>query len=838
MILCPETDGIPLQRQSLRLLILNSDLPVFPGRAGHEYLHTTRLSRLAQEVGLVSLVHTLEQHEKKEELSATGIALYCWENPHLFVGLSANGVRPSILRGLAKGVGSFVRFWSRQPEDTLMQDLQFRNVAGPLLQALGDEQWQSLIVIQTNCARWLDYLPCFPVSVLVMHDVRALVYERQAQATTSWRKRFACLWEAWRYRHFEGTYCRKYDLVVTVSAADEVWVRHRYRPTRLVTIPIPVDTAYFAPMDEVAEVAGRVTFTGMMNHPPNVDAACFFARHVFPQVRAAIPEAEFYIVGRDPTPQVRDLASLPGVVITGFVVDIRPYIAQAAVVVVPLRFGSGMRNKILEAWGMQKCVVSTRIGAEGLDYQDDVNILIADDTPTMTDRVIRALRSPQLRDQLRVQARDLVARQHHPDLLAHQYYHAIESVWREKQQLDSPMRVLIDLRWMHPGVAGGIENLARSFLHQLLQLDGVNLYTILVPVEVKYDFDLRRCPNIRIVPADGPRQKWHWVLWQCGRLLHRWTQLDYWRSAEVETLRHVHALGADLTLSIPGYIHPDLHPLANVLIVPDIQHEYYPEFFAPQELAERKKIYTDSIKRASHLCAISEFTRQTLIERLGVPAERITTTPLAADTMFHPHSAYRNNPQPVLEKYRLPAKGYILFPGNTWPHKNHRGAFQALRRLRDNHRLDPLLVCTGSPKNAHPDLLSLIHQLQLDGRVRFLGYCPAPEMPALYEGAAALLFPSLFEGFGIPVLEAMWCDCPVVCSNTTSLPEIAGDAARLIDPQAPEEVANALHQVLTDGALGRVLIERGRQQAKKFSWLNFTTETVRILHEVREMRGR
>jgi glycosyltransferase involved in cell wall biosynthesis len=108
------------------------------------------------------------------------------------------------------------------------------------------------------------------------------------------------------------------------------------------------------------------------------------------------------------------------------------------------------------------------------------------------------------------------------------------------------------------------------------------------------------------------------------------------------------------------------------------------------------------------------------------------------------------------------------------------------------------------------------------------------DMPALYEGAAALVFPSFFEGFGIPLLEAMWCDCPIVCSNATSLPEVAGDAALFFDPHSPEELALAISRVLTDNQLRQTLIERGHQQSKEFSWHKFTTEIVRILHQVRE----
>lgn len=831
----PKSKSLLARRESLRLLILNSDLPIFPGRAGHEYLHTTHLAQLVQDVGLVSLVHTQEQHEKKEELAAAGVALYCWESPHLLAGpSSSNNIRTSAVRKLARGILGLLQMGTRQPQDTRMRDLQLRNIASSILGALNEKRWQALIVIQTSCAQWLDCLPRFPVSVLVIHDVRALVYERQARAASSWHERLSYLWEAWRYWRFEREYCRKYDLVVTVSLADEGWVRQHYRPDRVVTIPIPVDAEYFVPLPGVNEVSARVLFTGMMNHPPNVDAACFFARTVFPVVRQAVPEAEFWIVGRDPTPEVRDLENLPGVTVTGFVDDIRPYIAQAAVIVVPLRFGSGMRNKILEAWGMQKCIVSTRIGAEGLDYQDGLNILIADDPQVMAARVIRALRDPQVRERIRKQGRDLIIHQHNPDVLARQYYYAIDAVRREKQQRQAPMRVLIDLRWMHPSVAGGIENLSRSFLGQLIRLDNFNFYTILTPVETRYDLDLPRCSNINIVPIDGPWQDAQQFFWRVARFLHQLGKLDYWRSPEIETLRRARAFNAEVALSIPGYIHPDLFPLANVLIVPDIQHEYYPEFFSLQELEGRRRIYTDSIKRADHICAISDFTRQTLIERMDIPPERVTTTHLAADPIFHPQSPYRNNLRQVLQKYQLPIGEYLLFPGNTWLHKNHRTAFHALRILHDDYQLSPLLVCTGSPKGAQQDLLTLIQDLRLESCIRFLGYCPTWDMPALYEGAAALVFPSLFEGFGIPVLEAMWCNCPVVCSNTTSLPEIAGDAALLVNPRSPGEVAQAIFRVLTDEQLRRVLIEKGRPQAKKFSWLRFTTETVRILHQVRE----
>jgi glycosyltransferase involved in cell wall biosynthesis len=820
-----------------RVLVVNVDLPFFPGQAGHEYLNTTGLARLARQVGLVSLLHTREQARRKDRLTEEGVALYLWKNPALArVGDAPAPAGPSRVRRVAARLYRIARAWPWRPTDTVVQDQQFANLARSIVEARRDGPWQALVVVQSSCARFADHLPRFPASVLVMHDVRALLYERQAAVAASPFRRLLARGEAWLYRRFERRYCQAYDLVLTVSSTDERWVRRHYRPRRLMTVPIPVDREYFAPMASVREAPARILFTGMMRHPPNEDAAGFFAREVLPRVQAAVPEAQFWIVGRDPSRAVRALGRLPGVVVTGYVADIRPYIAEATVVVVPLRFGSGMRNKILEAWAMGKCVVSTSLGAEGLDHEAGVDLVIADDVAAMAQRVVEALRDPGLRDRVRARGRTLVATRHDPARLARRYHEAIASVVRERRDEDGPMRVAIDLRWMRPGVAGGIESLSRAFLDHLLRLDAVNRYTVLLPAEARYDFDLRGRPNVRAVVADGLARRLRWLAWRAAARAHARLGLAYWRTPEVEALRDARALETDLALSIPGYIHPELWALDSVLVVPDIQHEYHPEFFSPGHLRERRRLYTESARHAVHICAISEFTRRTLIERLGIPPERITTTPLAADPGFHPGSPWRRDARRVPERYGLKAGEYLLFPSHTWPHKNHLGAVHALQVLREAYGLEPLLVCTGSPREAQGEVVAALRRLRLEGRVRFLGYCPAADMPGLYEGAAALFFPSLFEGFGIPLLEAMWCDCPVVASDTTSLPEIAGDAALLVDPRSPEALAHALSRVLTDDGLRRALVERGRRRVRDFSWWRFTTEVVRVLRRVDDER--
>jgi glycosyltransferase involved in cell wall biosynthesis len=308
-------------------------------------------------------------------------------------------------------------------------------------------------------------------------------------------------------------------------------------------------------------------------------------------------------------------------------------------------------------------------------------------------------------------------------------------------------------------------------------------------------------------------------------------RLDDWESQDVLALRFLRSLDAELAYSFPGYIHPDLYPLQHVLMVPDIQHEYFPEFFSEQAVAERRRLFGDSIRRAAHICAISEFTRQSLIERLNVAPDRVTTVALAAAPIFRT-TTDADADRAIWQRYGLERAGYLFFPAHTWHHKNHRAAIAALRIVFDRRGRAPQLVCTGGPREAQPQLEAQIREAGLGSHVRFLGYCPQPDLPALYRGAAALVYPSLFEGFGMPVLEAMACGCPVVCSNTTSLPEIAGDAALLVDPSDPGALADAIESILTAPGLADELVARGLVQAAKFSWQRHALEAIAILHGV------
>ena len=431
-----------------------------------EFLTTREMAGLAGAVGLVSMAHTRPDLERAEKLKDAGVRLFLWESPSLERPASVAARVPS-WRRMARRTLNAARAWPDRPVDTLDLDPAFRNLSAPLVQALAERPWQVVSVVQSSSAAFLDYFPR-PARFdprPARHPLGAL---RTAGPAASgllerWRWRRA----ARRYRSFEQRYCNRYDLVATVSEHDAEWVRREYGARRVVAVPLPVDADYFAPQPE-REVAGRIVFTGMLDHPPNVDAAVFFARDVFPAVRARVPNAEFHVVGRRPPPEVRALAALEGVYVTADVDDIRPALASGSVFVVPLRYGAGARQKILEAWCMERCVVSTPVGAEGLEFVDGANIAIADGAEPLADATVRALQDPAWRDGLRRGGRSCRETLHDPRRVAEGYWSEIQRVVAEKAGADEPMRVALDFRWMVPGRAGGIENLARSFFRELL----------------------------------------------------------------------------------------------------------------------------------------------------------------------------------------------------------------------------------------------------------------------------------------------------------------------------------------------------------------------------------
>ena len=383
------------------------------------------------------------------------------------------------------------------------------------------------------------------------------------------------------------------------------------------------------------------------------------------------------------------------------------------------------------------------------------------------------------------------------------------------------MHALIDLRWMTPGFAGGIEHQMRAFVETLLRVDTANRYSVLLPSEVLCDFAADDRPNFSFLAADGPGYYLERGLWYLSG------RRGAFRSPALARL----SARVDVVYSAAGFPSSDFAALPGVVSVPDLQHEYLPDLFAPHELELRRAGYRKAIASAARVCAISEFTRQSILETCAEAADKVSVTPLAVQPALE-RLAGAPPAAEALRRFGL-EPGYLYYPANTWAHKNHAALLRALAELA-RADIRPLLVCSGSPKEAQAELEGLAVALGLEGQVRFLGYLAIEDVATLYAHAAALVFPSLYEGFGMPVLEAMRFGCPVACSRAASLPEIAGEAALFFDPRDPADIAAALRQLLAQPELRKEFAARGLKQAARFSWLR---HTLAVLDALRRAAG-
>lgn len=248
--------------------------------------------------------------------------------------------------------------------------------------------------------------------------------------------------------------------------------------------------------------------------------------------------------------------------------------------------------------------------------------------------------------------------------------------------------------------------------------------------------------------------------------------------------------------------------IASAVWIPDLVHEYFPQLFDAETLAWRRRLYRASALDADVVFTGSLHAKRTLVERLGVAADKVRVVLHGIDEELPRVEA----PAPA----GLPAD-YLYYPANFWPHKNHRTLLEALAALRRRGRTISL-VLTGSPESGQAAVAEAARALGVHEQVHFLGLRRRVEVAALYRGAKALVFPSLFEGFGLPLLEAMSLGTPVIASTAGSVPEVAGDAALSADPLDPEALAAAIERILDDSPLRRELIERGLQRAAAFRW--------------------
>jgi alpha-1,3-rhamnosyl/mannosyltransferase len=293
---------------------------------------------------------------------------------------------------------------------------------------------------------------------------------------------------------------------------------------------------------------------------------------------------------------------------------------------------------------------------------------------------------------------------------------------------------------------------------------------------------------------------------------------SYWFRRQVERF-------PDHLLHVPNYILP---PCANptVATMHDLSHLHYPQFHPRERIVYLDRYLPQTLQQATRLIAVSEFVRQEVIQMLGVSEARIVTVHNGVDPVFHPYPAAEV--RKVLDRYALPAGGYLLAVATLEPRKNLGRLAEAYGRLPAALRQRYLLVLVGACGWLTEPLERQLAPLERRGQLRRLGYVPREELPLLYAGARAFAYPSLYEGFGLPVLEAMASGIPVLTSNRSSLPEVAGDAALLVDPEDVDALIHGLERLLLDGPWRTSAIARGLRQASRFSWARCIEETVAV----------
>ncbi len=343
----------------------------------------------------------------------------------------------------------------------------------------------------------------------------------------------------------------------------------------------------------------------------------------------------------------------------------------------------------------------------------------------------------------------------------------------------------------------GIGRYTRGLVAALAALDRANLYVLLSAGRVARDEDWPSNFALRRLPLTDRHLA---ILWQRLRvpLPVEWItgRLDIFHS--------------------PDFVLPPVRRARTVLTIHDLSFVRHPECSSPPLLEYLMHSVPHSVARADMLLADSESTRRDLIELYHVAEDRVYVVYPGVEPHFAPQQD-DGQMQAVLERYGI-RRPYILGLGTLQPRKNFPRLIQAYDLLRRQHAIPHQLVIGGGKGWLYEGIKETISVLGLQDDVLLAGFVADEDLPILYTAADVFAFPSLYEGFGIPILEAMACGTPVVTSRTSSMPEVAGDAALLVAPENVEELADALWQAIGDSTLRNDLIMRGFEQIKRFTW--------------------
>jgi glycosyltransferase involved in cell wall biosynthesis len=249
----------------------------------------------------------------------------------------------------------------------------------------------------------------------------------------------------------------------------------------------------------------------------------------------------------------------------------------------------------------------------------------------------------------------------------------------------------------------------------------------------------------------------------------------------------------------------------------DLQHVHLPEFFSPREWAKRDRMLRGFCEQAAAVSCTSSWVKRDLVRQFGLSDTKVAIVELAGALSAYP-TPVADDLADARRKFDLPEDGFVFYPAQTWPHKNHVALLEALAIIRERHGVTIPLVSSGNRTEHFAAIQKKIDELRLGGAVRFPGFVSPLELQCLYRLCRCVAIPTLFEAASGPMNEAFMAGAPVACSNVTSLPEQAGDAALVFDPRKPAEIADAVWRLWSDEGLRQTLAERGRSNVSRFTW--------------------
>lgn len=373
------------------------------------------------------------------------------------------------------------------------------------------------------------------------------------------------------------------------------------------------------------------------------------------------------------------------------------------------------------------------------------------------------------------------------------------------------MRIAVDAHAIGSRLTGN-ETYIRNLLEAIARIDSVNRYDLYFSHEDARAAWEGRYPNFRsfLLPQNPLKR----ILWAFPRELAR-SRPD---------LVHVQ------------YTAPPFCPVPVVSMIHDISYEHFPQYFTPRERRQFRLTIPMTARQAAHVLTVSEYSREDLMRCYRLSPTRVTVTPNGVNERFRPIRDARELAR-VRERYGIVGP-YILSLGNLQPRKNLPTLLRAFERLVENWPdLPHRLVIVGKKAWMYDGIFAELSRLGVADRVVLTDYVPDDDLPAIYSGAECFVYPSLFEGFGLPPLEAMACGTPVIAGDNSAIPEVVGEAGLLIDMSQVEALTHTMGRTLTDAGLRERLARDGLARAASFTWERAARQTLAVYEAVYARRA-